>query len=101
MRGDDDLQVVHQRELLQLQHQQLLHPRMQPGLYFIDKHQSIPQLSDLVRQPQDGPFASGHVQLRIGCAALLLGKEQVLRAAGELHHLRVAERQHPLGEIHL
>ena len=44
VRRDDDLQVVAQGELLQLQHEQLLHPGVQPGLHLVDQDQRAVEL---------------------------------------------------------
>ena len=77
VRGDDDLQVVPQGELLQLQHEELLHPGVQTGFDFVDEHQAAVELGDLPREAEDSPFAGRHVQLRILGAAILRGEEKV------------------------
>ena len=46
--GHDDLEIVTQGELLELQHQQLLHPRMKSDLHLVDQHQSAAELGDLL-----------------------------------------------------
>ena len=55
----------------------------------------------LPREPEDGPFARGHVQLGVRRAAFLGGEEQVLAAAGQVDDLGVPEREHLLGELDL
>ena len=105
MRRDDDLQIVAERELLELQHEGLLHPGVQPGvqpgLHFVDQHERAFELGDLPREAQNRPFAGGHVQLRVRRAGLLGGEEQVLAAAGQADHLGIAEGEHLLGELDL
>ena len=85
--GHDDLQVVTQGQLLQLQHEKLLHPRVQPGFHFVDQNQCAFDLGDFLRQSQDGAFASRHVQFGVRRATFLGGKEQVLATAGQVNDL--------------
>ena len=100
VRGDDDLQVVAQRELLQLQHEELLHPRVQPGFDLVDQHQGALELGDIPREAEDGPFAGRHVQLGVLRAAFLRGEEKVLgtAGAGQVDDLGVPEGKHLLRE---
>ena len=98
--GDDDLQVVAQRELLQLQHEELLHPRVQARFDFVDQHQGAIELGDLPGEAEDGPFAGRHVQLGVLRAAFLRGEEEVLgtAVAGQVDYLGVPEGKHLLRE---
>ena len=59
------MQVVTQGQLLQLQHEKLLHPRVQPGFHFVNQNQCTFELGDFLRQPQDGALAGGHVQFGV------------------------------------
>ena len=90
--GDDDLQIVAQRELLQLQHEELLDPGVEAGLDLVDENQSALELGDLPRKAHDGAFPGGHVQLGIGRAAFLGGEEQALAAAGQVDDLGIRRR---------
>ena len=103
VRGDDDLQVVPQRELLELQHEELLHPGVQSGLDFVDQHQGAFELGDLPREAEDSPFAGGHVQLGVLRAAFLGGEEEVpgTAASREVDDLGVPKGKHLLRECDL
>ena len=93
--------AVAQRELLQLQHEELLHPGMQACFDFVDQHQGAVELRDFAREAQDSPFAGGHVQLGVLRAAFLRSEEKVLGSAGQVDDLGVPEGKHLLGELDL
>ena len=88
--SDDDLQIVAESKLLQLEHEKLLHPRVQTGFDFVDQDQRAPQLRDFQGQPQDGAFSRRHVQFGIGGSGLLLREQQTLFPAGQMDDVGVS-----------
>ena len=100
VRGDYDLQVVAQRQLLQLQHEELLHPGVQACFDLVDQHQAAVELGDLPREAENSPFAGSHVQLGVLRAAFLRSEEKALGTAtgGQVDDLGVPKGKHLLRE---
>lgn len=98
---DDDLQIVAEHELLQLQHEKLLHPWMQARFDLVDQDEGAVQLRDLERQLQDGAFSGDHVQLGIGGSGVLFCEPEILFPAGQTDDVGVAERKYLQLEVEL
>ena len=71
---------------------------MKACLHFVNQHQGILHLADILGDAQDGAFARGHVQLRVLRAEILFGEEQVLPAARQPDYAGVPERENPMGQ---
>ena len=70
----DHLKVVAQCEFLEVQHEQLLDPRVQACLDRVDQNQCTFELGDLHGQPQHCALACGHVQFGVTRAGSLTGE---------------------------